>query len=63
MHVTYLSQVELGVLLRGDTLNLEEGGVGTGVALRALVAEDAPLRVESTKQPESSKPNVFQSER
>ena len=43
MHVTYLSQVELGVLLRGDTLNLEERGVGAGVALGALVAEDAAL--------------------
>ena len=60
---THLAKVELRVLLRGNTLDLEEGGVGASVALSALVAEDAPLRVESTKQPESSKPNVLQSER
>lgn len=45
---TYLSEVELGILLGGDTLNLDESGVGAGVALGALVAEDTSLRVEST---------------
>ena len=40
---TYLPEVELRILLRGDTLNLEEGGVGAGVALGALVAKDTAL--------------------
>ena len=42
-----LAEVELSVLLVGDALDLEEGGVGVGVALAALVAEDAALAVES----------------
>ena len=40
---TYLPEVELRILLRGDTLNLEEGGVGASVALGALVAKDTAL--------------------
>ena len=43
----YLAKVELSVLLVRDTLNLEERGVGAGVALGALVAKDTALRVES----------------
>ena len=43
----YLAEVELGILLVRDTLNLEEGGVGAGVALRPLVAKNAALRVKS----------------
>lgn len=57
---THLAKVELCVLLSGNTLDLDEGSVGAGVALCALVTDDASLRVESTKQPESSKPGVFQ---
>ena len=34
---THLAKVELRVLLRGNTLDLEEGGVGMGVALSALI--------------------------
>ena len=47
---TDLAEVELSVLLVGDALDLEEGGVGVGVALAALVAEDAALAVESARQ-------------
>lgn len=43
----HLSEIELGLLLRGDTLNLKERGVGAGVALGALVAEDTALCVQS----------------
>lgn len=35
-----LAEVELGVLLRSDTLDLDERGVRAGVALAALVAQD-----------------------
>jgi hypothetical protein len=42
-----LSKVELSILLVRDTLNLEEGGVGTGVTLPALMTEYAPFAVES----------------
>ena len=47
---TNLSEVELGLLLVGDTLNLDEGGVRAGVALCALVAKDAALAVESVRE-------------
>ncbi len=47
--LTHLSKVELRILLCRDALNLDEGGGGVGVALAALVAEDASLGVESTK--------------
>jgi len=43
----YLAEVELGIFLRCDALDLDEGGVGAGVALSALVAEDTSLGVES----------------
>lgn len=46
---THLSEVELRILLVGDTLDLNECGAGGGVALCALVAENASLRVESTE--------------
>jgi hypothetical protein len=39
----HLAEVELRILLVSDALNLDEGGVGAGVALAALVAEDAAL--------------------
>ena len=45
----------MGLLFVGNTLDLDEGGVGTRVALSALVAEDASLRVESTKIREETK--------
>lgn len=57
--MTHLSKVELGVLLGRDTLKVKQGGVGTGVALAALVAENASLRVESMKITEPSKSSVF----
>lgn len=41
--VAHLPQVELRILLGRDTLDLNESGVGTGVALRALVTEDTSL--------------------
>ena len=44
---THLAEVELCILLVSNALDLDECGVGTGVALGALVAEDAPLRIES----------------
>ena len=44
---THLSEVVLSVLLGSNTLNLDERGVGTGVALSTLVAENTSLRVES----------------
>lgn len=53
---TYLAEVELRILLGGNTLNLDEGSVGAGVALAALVAEQAALRVESTRREWSCKP-------
>ena len=40
----------MGLLLVGDTLNLDEGGVRAGVALCALVAKDAALAVESVRE-------------
>jgi hypothetical protein len=40
---THLAEVELRILLVADALDLDEGGVGAGVALAALVAEDAAL--------------------
>ena len=46
---THLSEVELRIFLGGDTLNLNEGSVGAGVALSALVAQDAAFAVQSTK--------------
>lgn len=42
-----LAEVELGILLCCDTLDLDERGVGASVALGTLVAEDASLGVES----------------
>lgn len=49
---TYLAEVELGIFLCCDTLDLDEGCVGAGVALSALVAEDASLAVESMHKEE-----------
>jgi len=50
IYVCYaLSEIELGVLLGRDTLDLEERSVGTGVALAALMAEYAPFAVESCR--------------
>jgi hypothetical protein len=46
---THLSEIKLCVLLSGDTLDLDEGCVGSGVAFGTLVAEDTSFRVESTK--------------
>lgn len=45
------------ILLGGNALNLNEGGVGASVALAALVAEQAALRVESTRREWSCKPS------
>lgn len=42
-----LSKVELSVLFRCATFDLYEGGVGSGIALSTLVAEDATFGVES----------------
>jgi hypothetical protein len=42
-----LSKVELSIVLVCDTFDLKEGGVGTGVALPALMTEYAPFAVES----------------
>lgn len=47
---TYLSEVELGILLCCDAFNLNEGCVGAGVALGTLVSEDASLAVESVHE-------------
>lgn len=49
----YLAEVELGILLRCDTLDLDEGGVGASVALSTLVAEDASFGVEPVHQEEA----------
>jgi hypothetical protein len=46
----YLSEVELRVLLRADTLDLDEGCVRTRVALAALVAENTALGVEAEEE-------------
>lgn len=43
-----LAEVELGVLLVLDTLNLDERGVRVRVVLASLVALDPALRVESS---------------
>ena len=44
---THLSEIELGVLLSSNTLDLEERGVRACVALATLVTENAALAVES----------------
>lgn len=44
---THLSEIELGVLLVGNALNLEKGGVGAGIALAALVSKHTAFAVES----------------
>jgi hypothetical protein len=44
---SYLSQVELSVLLVHNTFDLKEGSVGACVAFAALVTEYAPFAVES----------------
>jgi hypothetical protein len=46
----YLAEVELSIFLCCDALDLDEGGVGAGVTLGALVAEDTSLRVESVRR-------------
>lgn len=43
----HLAEVEAGLLLVGDTTNLEQGGVGLLVALAAGETLDAALDVES----------------
>jgi len=49
VHVGHpLAKVELGVLLRGDTFELKEGGIGMGVTFPPLVPKDAALRVKSS---------------
>lgn len=61
---TYLPKVELSILLRCDTLNLDERSVGAGVALSAFVPEDAAFAVQSaTFKVTQSVPNsaVFRS--
>ena len=52
----YLSEVELGVFLVRDTLDLKEGSVGARVALGPLVAEDAALGVKSAISQTRNKP-------
>lgn len=47
MRNAHLAEVEFGVVFGGDTLDLEEGGVGAGIALPPLVAKDATLAVET----------------
>lgn len=47
---SHLAKVEFGVLLRADTFNLKQRGVGTGVALPPLVPKDAALAVETMYQ-------------
>lgn len=42
-----LAEVELGILGLLDTLDLDEGGVALGDALRALVAHDPTLDVKT----------------
>lgn len=56
LYSTYLAKVELSILLGGDTLDLNEGGVGTGVALSALVADNASLGVESSEEGKRCEP-------
>lgn len=46
----YLAEVELSIFLCCDALDLDEGGVGAGVTLGALVAEDTSLGVESVRR-------------
>jgi len=43
-----LTEVEFGVLLRGDTFDLKERCIGTGVTLPPLVPKDAALCVETS---------------
>lgn len=45
----YLPEIELCVLLGRDTLDLDEGGVGTGVTLSSFVSENATFAVESVR--------------
>ena len=45
----HLAEIELRVLLGSHTFDLDEGSVRAGVALGALVAEDATLRVQSAR--------------
>ena len=53
--MTHLAEVELGVLLRRHTLNLEQGGVRASVALGALVPKDAALAVQSIRHSQSAR--------
>jgi len=49
IHIRYpFTEVELGIFFRGYAFDLEEGGVGTGVALGAFVAKNAAFGVESS---------------
>lgn len=49
-----LAEVELCVLLCCDALNLYQGGVRAGVALRPLVAQHTPFAVQSAQQKSAS---------
>lgn len=51
---TNLAKVEFCVILRRNTFDLEEGGVGSGVTLSALVPQDAALAVKSEYRRSSS---------
>lgn len=42
---THLSEIELGILFAGYTLDLDERSVGTGVALSALVSNNTALAI------------------
>ncbi len=43
-----LAEVELSLLLSGNTLDLEQRGVGSGVSLSSLVSGDSGLGVKSS---------------
>jgi hypothetical protein len=45
--MTHLPEVKLSILLRCNTLNLDEGGVGSAVTLGALVTKNTTLGVQS----------------
>lgn len=47
----HLSKVELSLLLVGDTLDLNERGVGADVALSTLVAGNPTLGVQTYSLP------------
>ena len=47
---TYLAEVELGIVLRRYSLNLEQRSIRPRIALRPLVAKDTAFGIQSAEQ-------------